>query len=201
MAEYCTCGTQLVENARFCHACGRPTRDEIVAEEPLQVPLEAPAEVQTKITPAPVSFRNPIALRVAFLMSLAIMMMQVIPVLNRLFFVWWLCAGWCAVPLYRRFTGFSLSVRSGARLGSITGVLTFVSLAVVLTMTFAVTGKQMLDESVKQDPRMSEIINNPPMVAFVALIMMVVIFALVVGTCAAGGALGARFSGRRPTDP
>ena len=28
MPEQCTCGTQLVEGARFCHKCGRPTTDE-----------------------------------------------------------------------------------------------------------------------------------------------------------------------------
>ncbi|MDP9170610.1 MAG: hypothetical protein M3N54_08340 [Acidobacteriota bacterium] len=197
MPEYCSCGTRLVENARFCHACGRPTREEIeIIETPPPV-VEVPPTVQAKITQMPVSFGNPIALRVAFLMSLAIMMVEVVPFLNRLFFLWWLCAGWFAVPLYRRLTGFTLSVRSGARLGSITGVLTFVSMAVVLSLTFFFTGKQMLDQMVQQDPRMSEVINNPPMLAGVFLVVLVAVFALVVGVCAVGGALGARFSTRR----
>lgn len=195
MAEYCTCGTQLVENARFCHACGRPTRDEIQIEEtPPLIVAEVP---QPKVTPLPVGFRNPAALRVAFLMSLALMMIEVVPVLNRLFLVWWLSAGWYAVPLYRRLTGFSLSVRSGARLGSITGVLTFVGMALVFSMTLVVSGKQTLDQLVQQDPRMSEVVNSPPMLAAVFLLVLAVIFAVVVGVCAAGGALGARFSTRR----
>ena len=60
----------------------------------------------------PVSFSNPIALRVAFLMSLAIMLMTMIPVVNVLSPIWWLVAGLGAVLLYRRLTGLSLSVKA-----------------------------------------------------------------------------------------
>ena len=61
--------------------------------------------LQEKLAQIPVSFSNPIALRVAFLMSLAIMLVEMIPVLNLLFFLWWLAAGWGAVRIYRRITG------------------------------------------------------------------------------------------------
>jgi hypothetical protein len=145
----------------------------------------------------PVSFRNPIALRVAFLMSLAIMLIEMIPVLNIFVVGWWLAAGWGAVLLYRRITGLSLSVVAGARLGSITGVLTFVSTAVLLTLTMVFAGKQFLDQLIQQDPRMTQVVNDPPMLAAVFLVLLVVLFSLVVGICAAGGALGARFSARK----
>ncbi len=168
-------------------------------EEPEPARPVAPPELslQEKLAKLPVSFANPIALRVSFLMSLAIMMVEVIPVLNRLFFVWWVAAGWCAVLLYRRLTGNLLNVRSGARLGSITGILTFVSMAVVLSLTMFFTGRQVLDQMVQQDPRMTQVVNDPALLAGVFAMVLVIVFVLVVGLCAAGGALGARFSTRR----
>ena len=89
----------------------------------------------------PVSFSNPVALRVAFLMSLGVMLMTIIQVV--LSPVWWLVAGLCAVLLYRRMTGLSLSVKAGARLGSITGVLAFLSLVVIIGLTFALTRQRI----------------------------------------------------------
>jgi hypothetical protein len=144
----------------------------------------------------PVSFSNPIALRVAFLMSLAIMLMTMIPVVNVLSPVWWLVAGSCAVLLYRRLTGLSLSVGAGARLGSITGVLTFLSLVVIIALTLALTGNEFFQELVKQNPDASQVLNNPRTLVLAAALALVILFAMVVGMCAAGGALGARFAGR-----
>jgi hypothetical protein len=200
MPESCTCGATLVENARFCHRCGRPVFEEAEATDivdAVDLSVAPPATLPT-IAPAvlPVSFGNPIALRVAFLMSLAIVVMQLIPGLNVLFVVWWLAAGWCAVLLYRRLTGLALSVKAGARLGSITGVLTFVSMAVIFSFSLLFTGKELFQQLVKQNPQMSEIVNDPPSLIAALLLVLVLIFAMVVGTCAAGGALGAKFAGR-----
>jgi hypothetical protein len=200
MPESCTCGATLAENARFCHRCGRPvfeeaeTRDVVDAVDPIAAPAVAPPTAAPAALP--VGFGNPIALRVAFLMSLAIVVMQLIPGLNVLFVVWWLAAGWCAVLLYRRLTGLALSVRAGARLGSITGVLTFVSMAVIFSFSLLFTGKELFQQLVKQNPQMSEIVNDPPSLIAALLLVLGLIFAMVVGTCAAGGALGAKFAGR-----
>src|SRR5260370_33032901 len=119
MTEHCTCGTLLVQDASFCHRCGRPVR-EVRAEE---MPPPLPFSAVKALTPVPVGFRNPLALRVAFLMSLGIMLLQVIPGLNLLFAVWWLGAGWGAVAIYRRITGTAGTVGAGARLGSHTRIL------------------------------------------------------------------------------
>ncbi len=200
MPEYCTCGTMLVENARFCHRCGRPALPEDVAAEVVDsVDLGTappPPRAALSAGPLPVGFGNPIAMRVAFLMSLAIVVMQLIPGLNLLFVVWWLAAGWCAVLVYRRLTGLALSVRAGARLGSITGVLTFVSMAVIFSFSLLFTGKELFQQMVKQNPQMSQIVDDPPSLIAALLLVLVLIFAMVVGTCAAGGALGAKFAGR-----
>src|SRR3954464_12234496 len=119
--EYCTCGAKLVENARFCHLCGRPVFEPEAVEappepEPTALTAELPPVAAARAAQLPVSFSNPIALRVAFLMSLGILMTEMIPGLDLLFLVWWLAAGWCAVLLYRRLTGAALSIKAGARL-------------------------------------------------------------------------------------
>ena len=193
--ERCSCGTALVENARFCHRCGRPVHELTASEQEEISPTPPPAPaVKAPPQPLPISFGNPIALRVAFLMSLGIMMVEMVPVVNYLFFAWWLVAGWGGVRLYRRLTGWRLSVAAGARLGSLTGLFAFVSMAVVFSLTMASSsGRDMLDQMVKQDPRMSEVVNNPPMLGAVLLMVLVMVFAMVVGICAAGGALGAKF--------
>jgi hypothetical protein len=130
-------------------------------------------------------------------MSLATMLLEMIPVLGLLSFLWWLAAGWGAVQIYRRITGLSLSVSAGARLGSITGVLAFVGTVLLLTLQMVFVGKQFLDEMIQQDPRMKQVIADPAMLATVCLVMLALVFSLVVGICAAGGALGARFSARK----
>jgi hypothetical protein len=196
--ETCTCGTILVENARFCHRCGRPVYELTTSE------MEEAAEVSVSATPGPpvvapqplpVSFGNPIALRVAFLMSLGIMMAEMLPVVNWLFFAWWLLAGWGGVRLYRRLTGLRLTVAAGARLGVLTGIFAFVSMAVIFSFTMASSaGRDMLDQMVKQDPRMSEVMNNPVMLGAVLVMVLVMVFGMVVGICAAGGALGAKLA-------
>jgi hypothetical protein len=201
MPESCSCGAILVENARFCHRCGRDLRPaepsvEVAQEPVLATPAVAEAAPAAARAPLPVSFANPVALRIGFLMSLALMVLEMIPGLNVLFLIWWLGAGFCGVLLYRRLTGLVLSVRAGARLGSITGVLTFVSMAVIFALTMVFMGKDLFQQMVKQDPRMSEVIDNPPAMAGLFLMVLAIIFAMVVGTCAAGGALGARFAGR-----
>lgn len=196
MPDYCTCGTKLVEEARFCHRCGRPTTETEFIEAPPPMPAPQPT-FQQKLAQLPVSFSNPIALRVGFLMSLGIMFLDLIPGLNVLFLLWWLGGGWCGVLLYRKLTGSALSVSAGARLGSITGVLAFVSMAIVFTLTVAFAGKQMFEPLLQQDPSMAKFVNDPPMLAAAFLFGLFFLFTLVVGVCAAGGALGARFTGAR----
>jgi hypothetical protein len=132
-------------------------------------------------------------------MSAGIMMAEMMPVVNYLFFIWWLLAGWLGVRLYRRLTGFRLSVSSGARLGFLTGLFAFVTNAVFISITMASsTGREVLDQMVKQNPQTAEIVNNPSMLGVVMVLMMVMIFVMVAGICAAGGALGAKFSPSAP---
>jgi hypothetical protein len=198
MPELCTCGTKLVENARFCHQCGKPTFEAEVLSAPApgeSIP-SAPSSVSAVEGPLPVSFRNPVALRVAFLMSVGIILIEMIPGIQLFLVLWWLAAGWGAVLLYRRLTGFALTVKAGARLGSITGILIFLGMTVIIAVTMLATGKEVFQEMIKQNPQISPVLDDPTELAGVVLIMLCLVFAMVVGTCAAGGALGARFARR-----
>lgn len=200
--EKCTCGATLVEDARFCHRCGRPVHELTPAEQEAFAPTPPPVpKVVVPPPPLPISFGNPVALRVAFLMSLGIMMAEMLPYLNYLFPAWWLLAGWGGVRLYRRLTGLRLTVAAGARLGFLTGLFAFLSMAVVFSLTMASSsGKDVLDQMVKQDPRMSEVINSPVMLGALLILVLVMVFAMVSGVCAAGGALGAKL-GTPPAPP
>ena len=206
MPEYCTCGTPLVENSRFCHRCGRPTSELVAAEEtpatppPLPQTASLPSTLQQKIAQLPVSFSNPVALRVAFMMSLATIPLQFLTGPNPVWALWWLAAGWCAVLIYRKLTGSPLTMAAGARLGSITGVLTFVTLAIMFTVALVFAGKEFFDQMeqvAKRNPDTAQMLHDPTMVFAVLVMSLVTLAALVVGFCAAGGALGARFAARK----
>ena len=189
-----------MESARFCHMCGRPLFESVI--DAIEQPSEAAPPPLPQISAArkleqmPVSFSNPIALRVAFLMSLGVMLLTMIPFANMFSPIWWLGAGLNAVLLYRRLTGVSLSVSAGARLGSITGILAFLSLLVIVALTVAVSGKELFQEMLKQNPDASKVLENPPAMVFAVALTVLLFFGMVVGICAAGGALGARFAGR-----
>ena len=202
--EYCTCGAKLVENARFCHLCGRPVFETAPAEV-IETPQPPPGIRQIPSAAARaalsrIGFGNPVALRVAILMSLGTLLLDMLQGANPIFVLcglvlWGLAGGWCAVLLYRRLTGYALSVRGGAQLGSITGVLTFLSLLIVSTLTMTVKGKEVLQQ-MKQDPQVAQMLGSPGMLAAMFLLGLVIFFAIVVGPCIAGGALGARFVSR-----
>lgn len=180
--------------------CGRPVFELQISEaaEPAPPPAGAPPAIPEALRKAqlPVSFGNPIARRVAFLMSLGIMLVMLIPGVIILAPLWWLVAGSGAVLLYRHLTGLSLSVRAGARLGSLTGVLAYFSLIVLMGLMFATSPHELVQAMLKQNPEASQVLNNPPALVMSVALLLVFLFAVVVGICAAGGALGARFAGR-----
>jgi hypothetical protein len=197
MPEFCTCGTKLVDDARFCHRCGRPTSEEFVEAAPAVPPPPPAPTIQEKIAQLPVNFSNPIAIRVALLMSVAIIPVEMMPFLNLLSIVWWLGAGWCAVFLYRRLTGSVLSIRAGARLGSITGILTFLGYAIVVTIGIVAAGNEFVAQLEKQSPEVAQVVHDPTSLFAIIMLAMALLFALVAAICAAGGALGARFAARQ----
>src|SRR5438128_1087884 len=129
MPDFCTCGAQLPEDARFCHKCGKPQREEMVVEQPPPVIRLAPIEPPPAIPP---SFSHPIAVRVGFFVaSIATFLCLALPFA---FVIWLPAAGFISVYLFTRRTGQPLSVRNGARMGWIAGTLSFLIITVLFTV-------------------------------------------------------------------
>ena len=79
-------------------------------------------------------------------------------------------------------------------------MLTFLSMAIIFAMTLLFMGKDFFAQLAKQDPQISQVAGNPPAMAMVMLLGLTLVFGVVVGVCAAGGALGARFANRPRTN-
>src|SRR5271155_4114977 len=137
--DVCTCGAQLLPDSRFCHKCGKPQREEAFVPPPEKV--EPPICVALAAAPpvAP-SFRNPVAVRVGlFVASIATFLCLALPYG---FVIWLPSAGFTAVYLFSRRTGQSLSVRGGARMGWIAGILSFVIITVMFTISTVAVSTQ-----------------------------------------------------------
>src|SRR5437016_5825462 len=102
MPESCTCGAQQPPDARFCHKCGKPQRDEpearMLAEE--SAPVVIPARLmEAAAAPVPLGFRNPVALRVGLLAAALMCLTMMIPVVQYKYgpLLCWLGAGYLSV--------------------------------------------------------------------------------------------------------
>jgi hypothetical protein len=198
-----------VEGAVFCHRCGKPTRELLAEEEPAEA-VAAPVVEAASVPPLPaknmpVSFHNIVAVRIGLLVASVASMLDALPFIDTLFVVWSAGAGFAAVWLYRRSTGQPLSVRGGAKLGWITGVLNSVMVLVLLTLTFAASAgevtaflHQQLKAQAAQDPakyaQAMSFIDSPYAIVFALLMFALLLFIVFTGACVAGGALGARFT-------
>jgi hypothetical protein len=202
MPDYCTCGTQLLPDSLFCHKCGKPQREITTEEPPAETPevIPAPPPAAAALPQSlPLSFRNPVLMRIALLVSVGATVLMFLPFLN------WIAGGFFSVFFYRRKTGFPLSVGSGVRMGWITGILMFGLWTigfVIEQVPAALSGKleralldnmrgwAMADPAVQQ--QLVAFLQSGPGLAMVALFSLVVI----TGLSMAGGALGAKLVGR-----
>ncbi len=207
MPEFCTCGAELPPDARFCHKCGKPQRDEPVIEEPdLAPPAPTVAPPLPVIALPPVGFRNPIALRAAFFAALAALFLNVLLLLACPF--WLTAAGFLGVYLYHRRSGELLSLRSGAMMGWITGVLSFIISSVPMVWIYVeqVTAPDYAARMREQMARlpfppefqdqMIASIQTPAGIATQVVILVVMLFVLFTLFPLIGGALGAKVLGK-----
>ena len=206
MQDVCSCGTELVQDAVFCHRCGKPQREllerEAVVEAVEQPVFVPPAPVVAKTMP--VSFHNIVAVRIGLLVASIASMLDALPFIDMLCIVWSVGAGFAAVWLYRRSTGQVLSVRGGAKMGWITGVLNSVIVIVLLTLTFAASVSDFTAQYHKQIADMASrdanyarampLLESPYTLATGVIFVLFVLFLVFTGACVAGGALGARFT-------
>ena len=200
MPEYCTCGAKLPEDARFCHKCGRPTRDEpiLVEEEPLS-PAAPPPPVAPQFPP--IGFRNGPAVRAALLSGVLAFMLLIVSSQLRVpaaFLLGLVAAGFLAVFIYQRRTGQSLSVVHGAHLGWISGIFDFALTALLASMRMpSLSDPEVVDLMRKQFQgagsqaevdQMIKVLLSPQGLLAAAALMFLMFTVLP----ACGGALGAK---------
>jgi hypothetical protein len=212
MLEFCSCGAQLPLDSLFCHKCGKPQRD-VIAPDSEPETVEAvvpppPAPVAVAPPPPAINFHNLVAVRIAFVMApVAFLLLGFVlmgfPALSVLL---WIAAGFLAVFFHRRRTGTPLNLRSGIRLGWITGVIMFAITTVIFTMTvvplaanggIAALFKQQVPNP--SDPNVKEalrLLETTPGLAAILLMMLFMLFVFITLLSMAGGALGAKFVSR-----
>jgi hypothetical protein len=205
MPEICTCGAQLPPDALFCHKCGKPQR-EIQAVEPemRELPKFAPVPPagepapEAPRAPLPLNFRNPVAVRAAFLGAAVPALLSWVPVLNVLL---WVGAGFTSAFLYRRRTGHGLNVSGGLRLGWITGVLLFAIVAIFFAgfiVLFNISGGMAVFEAQFRnaaDPRMLQALKMLQSGPDIAMLLSQ-LFVFITLLSMTGGMLGAKLAGR-----
>lgn len=202
-----------MEGALFCHRCGKAQR-ELLTAEPVEAdpPPADVAEVSNTAAAAavpppprvlPVSFGNSVAVRVGFLAASVASMLDALPWVDMLFVVWSAAAGYVSVVLYRKRTGQTLSVRGGARMGWITGVLNAVIVIVFFTLTFVAsisdftaTYRQQLGALQARDPasyaKASGFLESPYALATGVIVLLFAMFVVFTTAGIAGGALSAK---------
>jgi hypothetical protein len=203
MPEFCSCGAELPPDARFCHKCGKPQREEIIPDaEPAPPPPVVSATAPTH-PPLPLTFRNPIAVRVGLSVASIAAVLISVPFVSWGFLIWLLSAGFISVYMYKWRTGQPLSVRSGARMGWITGVLSSVILTILRTLALALEGthgfasqvRNQLQSMTVQNSDMRgavEVLESPAGIAAMFILGVIFMFILFSLLCMAGGALGAK---------
>jgi hypothetical protein len=207
--EFCTCGAQLPPDARFCHKCGKPQYDYPGVEEPEAAPPPPVVEVanvlQATFVPVSgeISFHNRLAVRIGFIAAMGAVMISVFPIpwpFVRLPLAF-LAAGFLAVYLYSRRTGQTLSIRSGARMGWITGIFSFTLVSILFTVAIVAISsqgdfaKQLMSQLPANDARadvIQQALSSPALILGVVVLYLLLFFVIFTALPIIGGALGAK---------
>jgi hypothetical protein len=214
MPEFCTCGAELPPDARFCHRCGKPQREEIVPETvalpPEIVTAAPPPSAASASAPQRVSFHNATAVRIGLLMAGLASLLSALPAMALGLpglAIWWIGAGFLSVYIYRRRTGQFLTVDSGLRMGWITGLLGSTITSVVFTVSvvplirgggLAAIYQEQFHKMYGNDPNVQQalkMLENPSSLALVVVFVLLFFFLIITFLCTAGGALGAKLVG------
>jgi hypothetical protein len=212
VGEYCTCGAKLPTDARFCHKCGKPQYDEPLfnvgtGEESVQESASPVVAAQPAPAKPGINFHNSVAVRIGFFAAGLMTLLLAFPIPAFLAAVWQLvlllAGGFFSVYLYARRTGESLTVRSGARMGWITGVFCFVIMTVFFTISIiqiatqdglAAFFREMVSQRGTPDlvAQFNEVLSSPAGIATLLFGMLLVFFVMLTLLPAVGGALGAK---------
>ena len=191
----------------FCPGCGRPLTDEAREHERTLNALPQPEE-QQKLPP--VGFSDVNALRACYWPAVMAALLANVPPLNLLCFLWHPGAGFLAVNSYRRRTARELTPQEGARLGFMTGVVTFTLSLILLAVGSLLPGSggmmggfQRMQEEFEKDgqtavaQQLGKLMDEPTALAVVLLFGLAVSFAFTAGFATLGGTLGARILSSR----
>jgi hypothetical protein len=201
VGEFCTCGAELPPDARFCHKCGKPQREEPVFEE-VAAPPPPSSFVPAAAIAHRIDFHNGMAVRVAFFSALLASFFNVLALPASP--LWLAASAFLCVWLYMRRAGESLTVRAGARMGWIMGLFSFVILTVVVTIGFVGVVnsgefQKMMNEQFSNmalpetaTARMTEMMQSPGVLAITLLLSLFILFVISIAFSVAGGALGAK---------
>lgn len=199
--EFCTCGAQLPPDARFCHKCGKPQRDEPLIPEVEPPPPPPAAPFVPPVSPS-IGFRNALAVRLGFMAALLASFFNVLLFLACP--LWLVAAGFLCVYVYQRRTGEALTVSNGARIGWIAGLFSFVIFAVLFTLVLVwllQSGEYLKWANESPFPQLTpaqlqELFSNPVYLASSVLFSLAILFVVFTVLSAAGGALGAKMLGK-----
>jgi hypothetical protein len=189
----------LPEDARFCHKCGKPQREEPHLAAEIEAPPLPPPVVAPELPP--IGFHNGTAVRIAlFAGALAFLLSM----LSGVFAVIWMVAGgFFSVYLYRKRTGQRLSVVSGAHLGWLSGIFGFVIATIVVTLVVVALSQPEVVEAAREQwkarslseadiNQVIDLLRSPSGLATI-LSLSFLFFSLLP---AVGGAVGAKLLGR-----
>jgi len=209
--ERCTCGAVLPEDARFCHKCGKPQREEplIQAEAPEQPPFSPPLTVPAlpKFEPPQIGFHNGVAVRIALVAGMLAFFCSVVAgqlaLPQEFAFIWLAASGFFAVYLYRKRTGQRITVANGARLGWICGLFGFIVVMLALAVTAMMLSDPALVSAMREQLRthglseanadqMIQVFRSPSGILAALAVSFVIFSALP----AFGGAIGAKLLDR-----
>jgi hypothetical protein len=175
-----------------------------VEETPTPPPL--PVVLPAAAPPPEISFHNRLAVRIGFFVALILFIpfvfLQLIPFVPLLIAF---LAGFFAVYRYCRSTGHSLSIRSGARMGWITGIFSFGIVAVFITFIMAVASTQapnvdrlreyqgpFFHLKTDQIEQVAKLFQDPASLAQAIAAMLLMFFVILTALPMLGGALGAK---------
>jgi hypothetical protein len=174
-------------------------------EEPEPTPQPAVTELLPPVVrlPADIDFHNGLAVRIGFIAAMGAVMVSLFPIplpFVRLPLAF-LLAGFLAVFLYSRRTGQTLSIRSGVRIGWITGIFSFTLVTVLFTVIMVAVSsqgglvQQLRSQFPANDARadmIQQVFNSPAMIAGLLLLYLMLFFVVFTALPIIGGALGAK---------
>ena len=199
--EHCSCGFALPEGAQFCPGCGRPLT--AAAREQERTLNALPPREDEK--PPQVGFSDVHSIRACYWPAVAAALLSNLPGLNLLCFLWHPGAGFLAVHSYRRRTGREPNPREGAKLGFLTGVVSFTLSMILLAVASLLPGSggmmggfQRMQEEFEKGgnaevaEQLGKLMAEPAALALVLVFALAFSFLFTAGMATLGGAMGAR---------